>query len=291
MSQTGTAVVAGATGYLGRHVVRALHGAGWSVRALVRDPARLSGVEDQCDDIRVAEATMRGSLGDLFKGADAAFSSIGIRHFRRHPTYEQVDFQANINLVEAAEAAGVGRFMFVSLLEGGVHRGLSPLVDARERVVDRLKKSPMSSSILRPTGFFNDMGDFFTMARKGKVWLIGSGETRLNPIHGADLADVAARSLASDTLDAEIPVGGPDVFTQRQIAELAFRILGTPARYGRVSPGVIRLLAKLAQPFNKNASALALMFSILGERDAVAPCCGSHHLEEHFRALSEQSLP
>jgi len=289
MSKTKTVVVAGATGYLGKHVVRALHREGWPVRALVRDQSRLGEVAELCNEVCIAEATRKESLGDLFKGAGTAFSSIGIRHFKRRPTFEEVDFQANVNLVEAAEAAGVRRFMFVSVLDGGAARRLSPLVEARERVVDRLRRSSMTATVLRPTGFFNDMGDFFKMARKGKVWLIGSGETKLNPIHGADLADVAVRSLSSETSAAELPVGGPEIFSQRQIAELAFRILGTPARYGRVSPGLVRLLARLARPFNKNVSALAMMFSLLGDRDAVAPCHGSHRLEEHFLALAGAS--
>jgi uncharacterized protein YbjT (DUF2867 family) len=280
-------VVAGATGYLGRHVVRALHRQGWRVRALARDRRRLGEVEDLCHDIQVAEATSKPSLKGLFEGADAAFSSIGIRHFRRRPTFEEVDFRANLNLVEAAEARGVRRFLFVSVLDGDSLRELSPLVDARERVVDRLRQSPtMRSIILRPTGFFNDMGDVFEMARKGRVWLVGSGETRINPIHGADLADVAAEALSRAEPDAEIPAGGPEIFSQRQIAELAFRVLETPARCGRVNPEWIRLLARLARPFNGNASALALMFSALGERDAVAPRYGSHRLAEHFSNLA-----
>jgi uncharacterized protein YbjT (DUF2867 family) len=162
-------------------------------------------------------------------------------------------------------------------------------VDARERVVDRLRESRMESIILRPTGFFNDMGDFFKMAQKGKVWLIGSGETNINPIHGADLADVAARWLSSERPDAEIPAGGPDIFSQRQIAELAFKVLGTSVRCGRISSRLLRLLGRIARPFNQNASALALMFSALGEQDATAPCYGTHHLEDHFRKLSKET--
>jgi uncharacterized protein YbjT (DUF2867 family) len=285
----GRAVVAGATGYLGKHVVRALERDGWAVRALARDPKRLGEVGELCEDVFVGEATERETLEGLFAGADVAFSSIGIRHLHRRPTYEEVDYQANLNLVEAAEAAGVRRFVFVSVLDGETVRELSPLVDARERVVERLGQSAMETVVLRPTGFFNDMGDFFQMAQKGKVWLIGSGETRINPIHGADLADVAAAALSDDEPAGEIPAGGPEVFTQREIAELAFQTMGKPPRCGRVGPGLVRLLARVIGPFNRNAAALALMFSTLGDRDAVGPAFGSHRLERHFQALAAES--
>ena len=280
-------VVAGATGYLGKHVVRALHRDGWRVRALARNPDRLGDVRDLCDEVVTAEATKRETLADLFDNAHGVFSSIGIRSFKRQPTFEAVDYQANINLLEGAEAAGVKRFVFVSVLGGDVHRGLSPLLDARERVVDRLKASQMEAVVLRPTGFFNDMGDIFEMAKRGRVWLIGSGETKINPIHGADLADVAAQAFLNPHAQPELPAGGPDVFTQREIAELVFGILQKPPRIGRVSPGFIRLIAGMIRPFNKNAAALALMFSLLGDTDGVAPRYGSHRLADHFTRLAK----
>jgi uncharacterized protein YbjT (DUF2867 family) len=280
-------VVAGATGYLGRHVVQALHRHGWWVRALARDEARLGKARASCDEVFVGHATRRDSLAGLCEGADVVFSSIGVRNFRRRPTYEEVDFGANRDLVELAESAGVERFVFVSLLDGEEHRSASRLVDARERVVDRLRRSSMQATVLRPTGFFNDMGEVFEMARRGRVWLIGSGESRINPIHGADLAQVVASIVQADRPEPEVPVGGPEVFSQREIAELAFRTLGKAPRYGHAGPGVLRFAAALLRPFNANASALARMFALLGERDAVGPPHGDHRLEDHFEGLAK----
>lgn len=279
-------VVAGATGYLGRYVVEELHRQGGKVRAPVRDPARLESARASCDEIFVGHATRRETLAGLCDDADVVFSSIGVRHFRRRPTYEEVDFGANRNLVEMAETAGVGRFVFVSILDGQEHRRSSPLVDARERVVDRLRDSSMEATVLRPTGFFNDMGEIFEMARRGRVWLIGSGETRINPIHGADLAQVVAGIVGAEHPEPEVPAGGAETFTQLEIGELAFRVLGKKPRYGRLAPGLIRLVASLVRPFNKNASALGRMFALLGERDAVGPAYGDHRLEDHFRRLA-----
>lgn len=282
----GWAVVAGATGYLGGHVVQTLKRDGWQVRALARDPARLGVARGSCDEVFVGEATQPSTLKGLFAGADVAFSSIGIRHFRRRPTYREVDQDANLGLVEAAEQAGVTRFVFVSVLDGQRVRSVSPLVEARERVVERLHSSPMTSTILRPTGFFNDMAEIFEMARRGRVWLIGDGRTRINPIHGADLAEVAAEVLRSSAPPAERSVGGPDTFTQHELAQLAFEALGTPARTGRVPAAVVTLLGLLATPFSPNAGALLRMFALLGRRDAVGEAVGRHHLADFFAELA-----
>lgn len=60
----------------------------------------------------------------------------------------------------------------------------------------------MSSTVIRPTGFFNDTTAFSEMARRGRVWLIGDDQTHINPFHGADLAQVIAAALSSaDTTD------------------------------------------------------------------------------------------
>ena len=283
------ALVAGATGYLGGYVIRALHRDGWKIRALARDDGKLGDLRELCDEVFVGEATKAESIAGLCDGMDAAFSSIGIRHFRRTPTFEEVDYQANLNVVRQAEVAGVQRFVFVSVLGGHELRSTSPLVDARERVVDALALSSMRAVILRPTGFFNDMGDFFEMAERGKVWLLGTGETKINPVHGADLADIAATAMSAVEPEFEIAVGGPRSYSQRQIAELCFQALGKEGRFGTVRPGLVRFIAKLVRPFNGNASALALMFATLGESDAVAPCYGEHQLDEHFQKLAEVS--
>lgn len=281
------ALVAGATGYLGQYVVRALAREGWKIRALARDESRLGEVLNLCDDVFVGEATDPQSLLGLCEGIDAVFSSIGIRHFHRTPTYEDVDYRANLNIVESAQEANVRRFVFVSVLRGEEIRASSPLIDARERVVDALRNSSMESVILRPTGFFNDMSDYFKMAQKGKVWLIGSGETRINPVHGEDLADVAAAAMGDSAPDADIPVGGPTSYSQREIANLCFDVLDKKRNFGKIRPGLLRFAAKVVGPFNKNASALALMFASLGESDAVAPSYGHHQLSEHFSQMAE----
>lgn len=284
---TRTAVIAGATGYLGGHVASAAHDAGYRVRALARDASRVS--ENGCDDIFVGQATVPESLDGLFEGADVAFSSIGVRHFRRHPNIWEVDLQANLNLVDAAERAGVRRFVFVSVINGPALRDRLPVAEARERVVDRLRESTMEWAVLRPTGFFNDLDAYLEMARSGRVWLIGSGDERLNPIHGADLAAEAVASFSGRPVPIERDVGGPDVLSQREIGELAFSVLGKTPRFARVPPGLLEGVATLSAPFNVNLSTFLRMFALLGRVDAVAPPSGTHHLADHYCQLSQSA--
>jgi len=184
----GTAVVAGATGYLGRHVVKALHARGFRVRAVVRDPKRLGSALSFCHEVVVGQVTEPETLPGIFDDTDIAFSSIGVRHFRRRPTPQEVDFRANA-------------------------------VDGRPRF-------------------------------------------------------------------RESAIGGPEIFTQREIADLAFKVVSRRPRYGHISGRTLEGAARLLQPFNRNAASIKLMFSALAKRDAVAPCLGTHRLADHFAELT-----
>ena len=278
-------VVCGATGYLGRHVVKALHRDGWHVRALARDASRLGDAAPYCDDVFIGHPTDPATLDGLFDGADAAFSSIGVRSFKRRPSFRDVDQTANLNLVDAAERAGVNRFVFVSVLHADELRDQSPLLDAREQVVDRLRSGAMKATIIRPTGFFNDLVAFLDMAKRRRIWLIGDHHTRINPIHGADLAEVIADALASDDT-TDRTVGGPDILSQADIAAAAFDATGRPPRVTRVPSRLVHTVGRLISPINPNAGANLQMFAIMGKRDMVGDPVGSHHLTDEFKAQS-----
>jgi uncharacterized protein YbjT (DUF2867 family) len=281
-------LVAGATGYLGRHVVKALDAAGYPVRALARDAARLDDVRSSCAEIVVAEATRDETLEALIGDATVVFSSLGKRDTRRRPTVFEVDQDANLNIVQRAERAGVEHFIFISAFHAQTLRARGvDLALARERVVDRIKASPMAATILRPTGFFNDMEEFFRMAARGKVWVVGDGTSRINPIHGADLAQEVVRCIADPAArDRELDRGGPQTLTYNEIAELACAAQGKPTRIGHLPPWVLRGAAPLVKPFNSMLGGLIKTIYHAGCMDFVAPACGTHRLADHYAELA-----
>lgn len=285
------AVVAGATGYSGGHVALALDAAGYSVRALARDEARLAHIRHAIDEVRVVEATQPETLRGAFDGATVAFSSVGIRHVHRHPTFREVDGEANVSLVTEAARAGVKHFAFLSVYRGDELRSRLALADARERAVDLLTKlsneTPLRASILRPTGFFNDMAEFFSMAQHGRVWLLGDGSAQVNPIHGADLADAVVSAFERQTNGIEsIPLGGPEVFSLRDLGELAFRITGNTPRFGHIPTGIVTGFGSLVAPFNPNMAAMARAFGIMVGDTAIAPTYGTRTVEDFYRHLA-----
>ncbi|MCU4652770.1 SDR family oxidoreductase [Roseibacterium sp. SDUM158016] len=274
--------VAGATGYLGRHLCREFSRRGWYVTALVRNAARAGDLD--ADTLVEAEATRAETLRGAMEGADLVVSALGITRQADGLGYRDVDYGANLNLLAEARRAGVGRFAYVHVLNASRMPGV-PLVAAKADFVVALQASDIASTIVAPSGFFSDMQAFFDMARAGRAWLFGSGTARINPIHGADLA----RALV-DAVEAGrgwIDVGGPETFTQSEIAALAFAALGKPVRITRL-PDMVRRTALRLLPFvtPRKVHGPAQFFLTAMAMDMVGAPTGSRSLARHFSDLA-----
>ena len=212
-------LVAGATGYLGRHLVKELKKRNYWVRVLIRKENQ-NQLFKNVDDFFIGEITKPESLSKICENIDWVFSSIGITRQKDGMTYMDVDYQGNSNLLSEAKKSNVKAFQYISALGGENLRQLK-IFEAKERFVDELKSSGLNYTIMRPNGFFSDMGDFLKMAKNGTVYLFGNGNFKLNPIDGADLAKVCVDKIISN--ENEINVGGPDVLTQNELAGLALQ--------------------------------------------------------------------
>ena len=273
-----TVFIAGATGYLGRFLCAEYRRRGAYVIALVRDKARAGTVD--ADSLVEAEATRPETLAGIMDGADLVVSALGITRQADGLTYRDVDYRANLNLLGEAERAGVPRFAYVHVLNADRMRHV-PLVAAKADFVDTLRTSRIASTVIAPSGYFSDMGDFLAMARGGRVWLFGSGAHRINPIHGADLAAAIADATAAGT--DWLDIGGPEVFTHEDLARLAFTALDRPARVTRL-PDLLRRAALAVLPVltPRRIHGPARFFLTAMAMDMVGERHGTRCLADHF---------
>jgi uncharacterized protein YbjT (DUF2867 family) len=194
-----------------------------------------------------------------------------------------VDHQANRTLVNLAKAAGIGKFVYVSLWGQDEIRHLE-IVRAHEKVVAALAESGLPYCVVRPSGYFSDMGVLLDMAYRGRSFLVGAGQNRFNPIHGADLAEVCVDAMESGEL--EIGAGGPDTLTQAQAAELAFEVLGRPPKIVVLPMWLMRGAVKLVALLNRQLGDLLEFIVTAGEIDGVAPRVGKTTLRSYFEELA-----
>lgn len=276
-------VVAGASGSVGREVVRALAARGVRVRALSRDPKKLSDLP--LAEVHLGDALDPKTLEGLFTGVDRAFSCVGASVSSDpgagRAGFVDVDVPSNRNLIEAALRAGVRRFVYVSAAGAPEHRDVAYL-RAHAEVEELLRHSGLAHAIIRPTGFFSAFEEYLALARKGAVPEIGSGQVKTNPIHPADLAEVCADAVLSEETFAR-EVGGPQILTRHEVVELAFAALGKPTRVRRVPPGVARVGSALVRPFHPRLGELGQFLAAISSMDIVAEQTGSRRLADHFK--------
>ncbi|MBX3139434.1 MAG: NAD(P)H-binding protein [Trueperaceae bacterium] len=282
-----TIVVAGATGYLGRHVVTALDARGYGVRALVRSRERAEapgafGAPSLAGHVaqwRVVDYRDPTTLRDACEGATRVVSALGVTRQKASPW--DIDFLGNLRLLEDAERHGVVSFLYVNVLHSD--SGTSLTMRAKHAFSEVLRRSGVAGQIVNPSGYFSDITDFLLMARKGVGFTVGSGEARVNPIHGADLAEFIVERLAGPA--GSWDVGGPDVFTYRELEELAFRVAGRRPRVLRLGSGATRPLLWAADRSSPRIGNLARFFLESLAVDALGTPTGARRLEPYLRSL------
>ncbi len=276
-----TVLLAGATGYLGSHILKVLDENEINTRDIARNSLKLKAFQNSKNlDIRKAEITKPNTLSGICDTVDVVISTVGITRQKDGLSYMDVDYQANINLLEEAKRSGVKRFIYVSAINGDRYRHLK-IFEAKEKFVDALKASGIAYTIVRPNGFFSDMKDFLQMAKSGRVYLFGNGEQTFNPIHGEDLAKFIY--LLLDKTTREVTVGGPDVLSLNDISKLALNSLNKPIKITHLPDWVRRFTIWSLRTFTsvKTYGPIEFFLTLMAE-DNIAPTYGTFRLKTFF---------
>jgi uncharacterized protein YbjT (DUF2867 family) len=282
-----TVVVAGATGYIGRHVVEALDVKGHRVRALVRSKERAEALgsfgapslRGHVAEWKIVDYADSSTLRDVCEGADRVVSALGVT--RQNASPWDIDYLGNLHLLEDAERHDATSFLYVNVLHA--EAGTSFTMRSKHAFAETLRRSRVAGQILNPSGYFSDVTDFLLMARKGFGFTLGSGTSKVNPIHGADLAEFIVEHLAAPS--ATWNIGGPDTFTYRELEELAFRVARRRQHILRIRPGILRPLQWAADRSSPRVSNLTRFFLESLQLDAVGMPTGHRRLEPYLRTI------
>jgi len=286
-------LVAGSTGYIGRYVVQEFKNRGYWVRALVRDPDKIKkpgahlepALENLADEFFIGDATRPESIHGVCDGVELVFSSLGMtRPDFVHSSFD-VDYKANLNIMREAMKAKVKKFVYISVFNAHKMMGIEN-IQAHEKFVDELRASGLEYSIVRPTGYFSDMAQFLNMARNGFMFSLGEGDTRSNPIHGADLAKVCVDAAEGNA--TEINAGGPEIFTYRQVAMMAAEVVNKQPFNISMPVWLAEGITAVTGFINRDIHDIALFATTVSKNDTVAPQYGVHRLREFFEQMAAQ---
>jgi NADH dehydrogenase len=233
-------LVAGATGDLGGAIVRRLLADGKPVRALVRsadrgEPLRRAGAEVAIGDLKDSS-----SLAAACRGVDTVITTANSARRGGDDTPQSVDAEGNRNLIDAATAAGVGQFIFVSAL-GASPASPVPFLAAKGRTEEYLRASGLPYTIVSPTAFMEVWTSRLVgaPARAGRpVTLVGDGRRRHSFISAADVASFVVAAVGHPAAsNAHLVIGGPEAISFRDVVAIYERVLGRTIEVRSVAPG------------------------------------------------------
>jgi NADH dehydrogenase len=209
-------LVTGGTGFVGPAVVRAIVEAGHEVRALARSPEAGSGAAALGAELVVGDMTDAASLRPAAQGVDAIVHLVAIRQGKPEE-FQRIMVGGTRGLIEAAQAAGVKRFVLMSALgTTDETKDEVPYYGAKWEQERMLRGSGLEHVIFRPSFVFGRDGGILTTFRKlAKLApvtpIIGSGEQRIQPIWIDDVGAYFARALDEPAAaNRTFELGGPD---------------------------------------------------------------------------------
>jgi uncharacterized protein YbjT (DUF2867 family) len=217
-----TTLVTGATGTVGRHVVRALAARQVPVRALVRDPGRAAPVLGPGVDLATGDFTDPGSLDRALSGVDRLFLACG-------NVPGQVGYECAT--IDAAKAAGVTRVVKLSGPDAALD---SPLIFERWHgaIENYLARSELPAVLLRPRTYMTNLMAYArTVAQTGMLFA-PAGTAAISFVDPRDVADVAAEALTGDRhAGRTYTLTGPEAVTFEQVATALAAATGRPVTY------------------------------------------------------------
>lgn len=233
-------LVAGATGTIGRALVKRLANDGHAVTALLRANAQVTNLPELAG-ASVAHASLSDpeQLARVFAATtpDIVISCIASRSGAPKDA-KAIDYEANVALLTAALTAGAPHFILLSAI--CVQKPLLAFQHAKLAFEADLIASGIGYTIIRPTAFFKSLSGQVKRIKADKPFLIfGSGNlTRCKPISDSDLAQFIASAIDNpETLGKILPIGGPGpAISLREQGELLFTLAGKPPRFKSVSP-------------------------------------------------------
>jgi NADH dehydrogenase len=249
----------GGTGTLGRELVPRLAAAGSPVRVIARHRRPTDAapwpetVEEITGDVRDPAV-----LDAALTGADTVVSAISGFGGRDPLGSRAVDRDANTRLIDAAQRAGLGTFILLSIHGAGPRHPIELFRD-KWAAEEALRQTGLGWTIIRPTAYLEAWLGLVgqPLVETGRTRIFGSGRNPINFVSVADVARFVELAIADSSLrQAAIEVPGPENLTLDELAALAETASGRTGRKDHVPRTMMRVARLATRAFKPTMSAL-----------------------------------
>jgi uncharacterized protein YbjT (DUF2867 family) len=244
-------VITGATGFVGRNLVKRLMKAGQPVRCLLPEHKTRNLLWDQPPEIITGNLLDEEVLFQTVTGAHTIIHLESAQWWGRVRDLERIEVVGTRNLIAAARSARVGRLITVSHLGASLSSAYT-LLRVKGIVEELIRTSGLAYTIIRSGLLFGEEDVFVNhiammLRATPLVYLMpGQGEVVLHPLHIDDLIEAVIRSLEMvDTVDSVMDIGGPEYITLQDMIYTVMRVSGVNRTVIPVPPYILRWMAAL----------------------------------------------
>ncbi len=255
MATRRVATVFGGSGFIGRYVVKRLAAEGYVVRVAVRDTERAMflkpmGAVGQIVPL-FAPLTRQADVARAVDGADVVVNLVGILAERRAGDFQRVQAEGAGHVAREAANGGAGALVHVSAI-GADPASDSLYASSKGRGEQAVREAFPQASVLRPSVVFGPEDQFFnrfaTLAQWFPLVPVMAGRMRLQPVYVGDVADAVMACLARpDARGRVFELGGPQIWTMRELMEWILRETRRDRRLIELPAGVARLQAAVLE--------------------------------------------
>ncbi len=254
-------VIFGGSGFLGRHIVRALAKQGWRIRVACRRPNLAGYLQPMgsVGQIHAVQANVRypRSVEAAIAGADAVINLTGILYQTGRQKFDAVQASGAGTIARAAKAAGITQFVHFSAI-GADENSESAYARSKAAGEAAVLTHVPTAVIFRPSIVFGPEDDFFNRFAKLATFLpflplIGGGHTKFQPVFVGDVAKAVVAALSNEAKTGTVyELGGPEVKSFKELLQLTaievhrpnIILLPLPFFAAKLQASVLQLLPK-----------------------------------------------
>ena len=265
-------LVAGGTGMLGRSLIPLLAGHGEPIRVLTRGgrpspQLALPGIETAIGDVRDPETLRRAMVGvRTVISAINGFGGDGALGVKA------IDRDGNVNLIDAAEAAGVEHFVLVSIQQAAADHPIE-LFRMKAAAEQRLRASRMAWTMVRPTAYQETWLEIVgrPLVTTGSTRVFGRGQNPINFVSAGDVARIVDVAVTDPALRGQsVDVQGPENLTFDEFVETVRATTGATGTVNHVPLPMLRLMSLILRPIKPVLAGQMAAAVVMDTRDMTA---------------------
>jgi uncharacterized protein YbjT (DUF2867 family) len=242
-------LVVGATGTLGRQIARRALDEGHQVRCLVRSLKKATFLKEWGAQLIQGDLSKPHTLPPALENIDVLIDAATARA-TDSLSIRKVDWEGKVNLIQAAKAAQIKRYLFFSIINAEKYPKV-PLMEIKHCTELFLAESGLNYTILRPAGFMQGLiGQYAIPILENQVVWVAGETTPIAYMDTIDIAKFALRALAvPETENRTFPIVGTRAWTADEIVRLCERLSGQDAKISRIPLGLLQAVRGITQRF------------------------------------------